>query len=245
MRQRMLDLVQHWTPLKSLGHAARAPVVTNVIVRLLGVAGRWRLCSPGGCCRNQEMRQAAPWFIWSGFRSQCCSATLFRLRQHRYVHDSCFKDQYRALWHSIEFHLHKSRKHINKSLQMSETTPTQHNICCHKSQRCKSLAICRPCRWVMSWAIPGLGIFCEAYFIFSVGTIKPIWTAQYPACWQVWADAFMQWSLCLKALWGREALGAVSAGIPISQALQVFHIHARSCRITLYLSAILFCWSYA
>ncbi len=26
-----------------------------------------------------------------------------------------------------------------------------HNISCHKSQQCKSLAICRPCRWVMSW----------------------------------------------------------------------------------------------
>jgi len=28
-------------------------------------------------------------------------------------------------------------------------------------------------------------MFQEAYFIFSVGNVKPIWQAQYPECWQV------------------------------------------------------------
>eukprot|EP00891_Asterochloris_glomerata_P008306 jgi/Astpho2/8306/e_gw1.00122.31.1_t len=36
--------------------------------------------------------------------------------------------------------------------------------------------------WVLSFAVPGLGMFNEAYYIFSVGNVKPIWAAQYPAC---------------------------------------------------------------
>ena len=40
-------------------------------------------------------------------------------------------------------------------------------------------------RWVCSFAIPGVGLFMEAFFIFSVGNLKPIWEAQYPDCWQV------------------------------------------------------------
>jgi len=26
--------------------------------------------------------------------------------------------------------------------------------------------------WVKSWALPGIGMFCEAYFIFSIGNLK-------------------------------------------------------------------------
>ena len=44
---------------------------------------------------------------------------------------------------------------------------------------------CRAARWVASWAVPGLGMFNESYYIFSVGNIKPIWTEEYPSCWRV------------------------------------------------------------
>ena len=40
-------------------------------------------------------------------------------------------------------------------------------------------------KWIGSFAVPGIGMFMEAYFIFSVGNIKPIWAEQYPACWKV------------------------------------------------------------
>lgn len=26
-------------------------------------------------------------------------------------------------------------------------------------------------------------MFCEAYFVFSVGNLKPIWSVEYPECW--------------------------------------------------------------
>ena len=39
--------------------------------------------------------------------------------------------------------------------------------------------------WIGSFAVPGIGMFMEAYFIFSVGNLKPIWAEQYPACWKV------------------------------------------------------------
>ena len=35
----------------------------------------------------------------------------------------------------------------------------------------------------MSWFIPGMGMFCEAYFIFSIGNIKQIFPYEYPECW--------------------------------------------------------------
>eukprot|EP00884_Botryococcus_braunii_P005563 jgi/Botrbrau1/15007/Bobra.0018s0106.1 len=38
--------------------------------------------------------------------------------------------------------------------------------------------------WVASFLIPGLGMFNEAYYIFSVGNLMPIWAEQYPACWK-------------------------------------------------------------
>lgn len=37
-------------------------------------------------------------------------------------------------------------------------------------------------KWLCSWMIPGLGMFSEAYFIFSIGNIKPILTAERPNC---------------------------------------------------------------
>ena len=40
-------------------------------------------------------------------------------------------------------------------------------------------------KWIGSFAVPGIGMFMEAYFIFSVGNVKPIWAEQYPACWKV------------------------------------------------------------
>ena len=29
--------------------------------------------------------------------------------------------------------------------------------------------------YILSFVIPGGGMFCEAYFVFSVGNLKPIW----------------------------------------------------------------------
>ena len=47
----------------------------------------------------------------------------------------------------------------------------------------------RAARWVASWAVPGLGMFNESYYIFSVGNFKPIWTEEYPSCWKACAVA--------------------------------------------------------
>ncbi|KAG2435009.1 hypothetical protein HYH02_012007 [Chlamydomonas schloesseri] len=32
--------------------------------------------------------------------------------------------------------------------------------------------------------IPGLGMFCEAYFVFAVGNLSAVWKAEYPECWK-------------------------------------------------------------
>ncbi|KAK9914956.1 hypothetical protein WJX75_002900 [Coccomyxa subellipsoidea] len=42
--------------------------------------------------------------------------------------------------------------------------------------------------WLIQWAIPGLGMFCEAYFIFSIGNVRQIITAQYPNCWKTYIE---------------------------------------------------------
>jgi hypothetical protein len=36
--------------------------------------------------------------------------------------------------------------------------------------------------WYTAWAIPGLGMFSEAYIIFSLGLTKPLQTAMFPTC---------------------------------------------------------------
>jgi len=36
--------------------------------------------------------------------------------------------------------------------------------------------------WYLSFAIPGLGLFSEAYVIFSIGQLKPFQQVMFPAC---------------------------------------------------------------
>jgi len=38
-------------------------------------------------------------------------------------------------------------------------------------------------KWWLSWAIPGMGMFSEAYIIFAIGNIKPLLAIDYPNCW--------------------------------------------------------------
>jgi MFS family permease len=38
--------------------------------------------------------------------------------------------------------------------------------------------------WFASWMIPGMGMFLEAYYIFSIGNIKPLLKAEYPSCYK-------------------------------------------------------------
>lgn len=38
-------------------------------------------------------------------------------------------------------------------------------------------------RWWGSWAIPGMGMFTEAYVLFAIGNIKPLLKVMYPNCW--------------------------------------------------------------
>ena len=54
-------------------------------------------------------------------------------------------------------------------------------------------------KWLCSWMIPGLGMFSEAYFIFSIGNIKPILQKEYPACWSkhvVRSNALIVGTMC-------------------------------------------------
>jgi MFS family permease len=37
--------------------------------------------------------------------------------------------------------------------------------------------------WWMSWCIPGMGMFAEAYILFAIGNIKPLLKIMYPNCW--------------------------------------------------------------
>ncbi|GAB4816605.1 hypothetical protein N2152v2_003651 [Parachlorella kessleri] len=36
--------------------------------------------------------------------------------------------------------------------------------------------------WYLSWAVPGMGMFSEAYMIFAIGNIKPFLSIDYPHC---------------------------------------------------------------
>jgi hypothetical protein len=53
----------------------------------------------------------------------------------------------------------------------------------HKELRQHSCPARRLARYVLSFAIPGLGMFSEAYFIFAVGNLSALWKVEYKACW--------------------------------------------------------------
>eukprot|EP00121_Abeoforma_whisleri_P014439 Awhi_evm1s13315 len=38
-------------------------------------------------------------------------------------------------------------------------------------------------KWMLSWNVPGFGMFLESFLIFSTGQIKSIWKSAYPTCW--------------------------------------------------------------
>ncbi|KAK9796270.1 hypothetical protein WJX73_010488 [Symbiochloris irregularis] len=63
---------------------------------------------------------------------------------------------------------------------MTEATLSEDSKPAKKATRAPPL---RLLKWIAAFAIPGLGMFNEAYYIFSVGNVKPIWTAEYPDCW--------------------------------------------------------------
>jgi MFS family permease len=38
-------------------------------------------------------------------------------------------------------------------------------------------------QWITTWAIPGIGMFCEAYFVFAIGNLQnTVFAAEYPTC---------------------------------------------------------------
>ncbi|GAX75042.1 hypothetical protein CEUSTIGMA_g2486.t1 [Chlamydomonas eustigma] len=43
-------------------------------------------------------------------------------------------------------------------------------------------------QWYLEWAIPGLGMFSEAYIVFSAGQIKEFQTAMWPTCFQTYTE---------------------------------------------------------
>lgn len=51
-------------------------------------------------------------------------------------------------------------------------------------------------KWLCSWMIPGLGMFSEAYFIFSIGNIKPILTDERPNCFSKYKVSLLQIHYC-------------------------------------------------
>ncbi|PNW71997.1 hypothetical protein CHLRE_16g686750v5 [Chlamydomonas reinhardtii] len=39
-------------------------------------------------------------------------------------------------------------------------------------------------QFLASFMIPGLGMFCEAYFVFAVGNLSALWKVEYKNCWK-------------------------------------------------------------
>jgi len=47
--------------------------------------------------------------------------------------------------------------------------------------------------WYLEWALPGLGMFCEAYIIFSSGQIGPFQSAMWPTCFNTYVNCEAQY----------------------------------------------------
>ena len=57
-------------------------------------------------------------------------------------------------------------------------------ILLQESARIPRSTLKRAIFWVLSFVVPGLGMFSEAYWVFSVGNLKGIFQAEYNTCWK-------------------------------------------------------------
>ena len=69
--------------------------------------------------------------------------------------------------------------------------------------------------WWLSWAIPGLGMFTEAYFLFAIGNIEPLLEIIYPNCWGKEEPADCDWNV-VKNVSTIEITGIVAGMLIIS-----------------------------
>ena len=63
---------------------------------------------------------------------------------------------------------------------LSQLHPATHDLIAHPPRH-PNLVI-RSIKWWGSWAIPGMGMFSEAYIVFSIGNILPLLAISYPNC---------------------------------------------------------------
>eukprot|EP00798_Chlamydomonas_sp_ICE-L_P017379 gene17379-23681_t len=57
--------------------------------------------------------------------------------------------------------------------------------------------------WYLEWAIPGLGMFSEAYIIFAAGQVGPFQKMLYPSCYKSYVDCMLLWGF-LSDVTGRK-----------------------------------------
>lgn len=62
-------------------------------------------------------------------------------------------------------------------LQQKQDTAMQQEEPAHSNP------IIRFIQFLGSFMIPGLGMFCEAYFVFAVGNLSALWKVEYADCW--------------------------------------------------------------
>jgi MFS family permease len=66
---------------------------------------------------------------------------------------------------------------------LSRLHSNNHDFTVHDVEKEKSRnVVVRFFRWWGSWAIPGMGMFSEAYVIFAIGNIAPLLAINYPNC---------------------------------------------------------------
>ncbi|GFR43042.1 hypothetical protein Agub_g4047 [Astrephomene gubernaculifera] len=74
------------------------------------------------------------------------------------------------------------------------TSPSGNRLCQAEStlltdaerdeNKLSSNPIVRFFQFLGSFMIPGLGMFCEAYFVFAVGNLSSLWKVEYKECWK-------------------------------------------------------------
>lgn len=97
-------------------------------------------------------------------RVQICGYLTSRRSDHQVTDSRCLQEQYEKNMHGLVGSLFDPSE--------EEDIPL---LYFHSFYSCF--------KWLCSWMIPGLGMFSEAYFIFSIGNIKPILGKQFPNCW--------------------------------------------------------------
>ncbi|KXZ43854.1 hypothetical protein GPECTOR_79g133 [Gonium pectorale] len=84
--------------------------------------------------------------------------------------------------------MERGNEDVNEAAGIDRRETANHALCTvdndNEAVEVQRNFIIRFFQFLGSFMIPGLGMFCEAYFVFAVGNLSALWKVEYADCWK-------------------------------------------------------------